>query len=703
MPDIIGIPNAILMNATGAPANVNVKTLESENRTITDVDQVFSIADTLINDWKRGILNSATITAKVNGQRPYNTKRMKDALMGWKTNLSTGFLATECARVQPRFYMPIKTAKYLTAASLPAGWPDGDQKTQFFRQTVTETVRGWPKFNFYIRGLAREVVLFGFAFNWWADEYDWRPTLLRMDKGFIPKGTEVMDLEPTFFCAKYDYKPNELIQLLKDQEKAGRTEWQKDAVVAAVNAATPPPVDPAYPNARSYEELTRQATWGYWYTKGYKVVRTYHLFARETTGKVSHYVVGYDTNAANPKSRLLYENLDQFDSMQDVVNTMVFDYGDGTIHGCWGAGQILYDLSNQVEKIRNDSIDNMKLSNKIKAEVPDAKNVNDVKLAVTETMMVVSGAKMAGNTAAIPISIEGYERLDQRLTQLAQEKIGAYVPPIPLQPSDIKAAQVNAAMMKEQEQKEALLENWLIQFAQVMATITKRLCRPDSPDPDAQKLQEKLSKKLTSEEIGLLANQFPVQSVTDFTEYMASKRAAFAATCINNQLFRQSVVARVMAGGVGDQQFVDEICVPEGDQSDQLEAQRQQLMENAAMALGQPVPILPKDNDWVHMQTMQPGMMQALQGGHLDIAQISLKHYAGHYQQGVNKKIIPDEQINATKSWIAQYEKGIGAMQQKQQLAQQHQQADQVIGQAQAQGMAPGGAPAPEAPQGMPQ
>ena len=57
------VPNAILQNATGAPANVDKDTLEPENRTITDVDQIFQVSDTLINDWKKGILNAATITS----------------------------------------------------------------------------------------------------------------------------------------------------------------------------------------------------------------------------------------------------------------------------------------------------------------------------------------------------------------------------------------------------------------------------------------------------------------------------------------------------------------------------------------------------------------------------------------------------------------------------------------------------------------
>jgi hypothetical protein len=697
MADSQGFPNYVLQDATGNTPKVSAN-LEPENRTISDVNQAFSVCETLVNDWKKGILHSARITAKLNGERPYNQAALKAAQKGWKTNISTGFLATECAKVTPRLFMPIKTAKYLTASQLPANYPDGMVKTQHFRQTITDTVRSWEKFNFYIRGIAREVGTFGFGFNWWPDEYDWRPTLLRMDRGFVPQGTEVLE-EPYFFMAKYDYKPSELLDLVKANVDAGRDEWNKDNVVQAINAATPPPVDATYPQARSYEELIRQSTWGYSYTKGAKVIRTFHLFAKETNGKVSHYILVADSGAVssnaagNPavQSKLIYEKLDKFDSMNDAVNTMTFEYGDGTVHGSWGVGQILYDLAAQVEKIRCDSMDNMRLTNKIKANVTDAKNVNDVKLVVNDQMVIISGAQFAGNTAGMTSDVEGYEQLDAKLTALAQQKIGAFVPPIPLQPSDIKAAQINAAMSKEKELQEAMLENWLIQWAMVMKTIQKRLCNPESPDPVAIKTRETLLKKLTEDEIKMLTEGFPVMSVMDFTEYKAQQRAAFAASVVNNPLFRQSQVARTMAEGAGDERFVESIIVPEGDQYDQIAAARQQQLENAAMGIGQQVPVLPSDNDWVHMQTLKPDMNKMLMGQNLnvDLATILLKHYAAHYEQGVAKKGIPDASINEEKSFIASAEKVIAAHQEKQQIGQQ----------PQAGAMPP--PEAPVAPQGM--
>jgi hypothetical protein len=676
--------SSVLSEDTGSSPEVT-PTLEVTNRTINSVDQAFSVCETLVNDWKEGISKSARITRKLNGERPYNQKKLEQAGKGWKTNISTGFLATECSKVLPRFYMPIKTAKYLTAAELPPNWPEGTAKTQHFRQVITDTVRAWPKLNFYIRGLAREVGIFGFAFNCFFDEYEWRPTLLRMDRGFVPQGTEILE-EPTFFMAKYDYKPAELLDLLKASVIEGRTEWKQDNVVAALNAALPPNVDSSQQDSRSYEELIRQSTWGHSYTKGAKVVRTWHLFAKEATGTVSHYVILAE-NPGSGKSerpdgdaRCLYENLDQFASMDDAVNTMVFDYGDGTVHGSWGAGQILYDLAVQVEKVRCDSIDNIRLTNKAKIQVPDAKNVNDVKMLVNDQFVIVSSGTFAGNSAGLTSDVEGYELLDQKLTMLAQQKIGAFVPPIPVQPSDIKAAQINAAMSKERELQEALLENWLIQFAQVIKTITKRLCNPGSPDPIAQETIAKLLEKLTPEEIMLMTNQFPVKSVIDFTEFKAQQRGTFASTVMNNPLFRQSVVARIMAEGAGDETFVSAITIPEGDESDQLAAQSKQTMENTTLFAGKPLPVLPTDNDWVHMQTLEPELGTVLSNPEFDPAKatIALQHYAGHWSQGVNKKTLPKESINEKKQWIATAEKVIGARQEQMAIQQQAQQAQQA-------------------------
>lgn len=642
--------------------------LEAE-RVITSASQAFDICERLVQDWDKGVANSAQITAKLNGDRPYNSRTLKNQGKAWKTNISTGFLSTECGKIPPRFYMPVTQAKYLTASQLPISWPNGIEKTQYFRTQVTEAIRSWKKWNFFIRGLAREVGIFGVGYAAYFDQYEWRPSLIRMDKGFVPSGTEIMDEDIAFFCVKWDYKPGELLSLLKKNKDAGLEEWNEKAVVKAVNDSAPVPTDSSGSEQRSYEELIRQSTQSYSYAKGSKLVQTYHLFAREYDGKISHYILLRDSKGENKE--LLFEKEDAYETMERVCVPHVFDYGDGTIQGSWGGGQILYDMSVQVEKIRNDSIDNLRNQNKLKIQVADAKDANAVKLTVNDTMMIVSGGTYNGAAAALPQNVDAYMSLDVQMTRLAQEKIGAYVPPIPLSPSDIKAAQVNAAMQKEQELQQALLDNWLMQVAQLINTITVRLTDPDSPDETAKKLRVKLREVLTDEEILILVTQPTIQTITDFTPFAAQQRAAFAASKVGNPLYNQRALELVQAEAAGGMHFAENVLLPEGDQSQVLLAQSQQTLENSAMMQGMAVPVLPQDNDWVHGQVVEAGIPNLIQGGKLNVAQLALQHFAAHYAQGVAKKTWPADQINPSKKKIADYEKALNQALEQQALAQQ--------------------------------
>jgi len=75
-----------------------------------------------------------------------------------------------------------------------------------------------------------------------------------------------------------------------------------------------------------------------------------------------------------------------------------------------------------------------------------------------------------------------------------------------------------------------------------------------------------------------------------------------------------------------------------------------------------------------------PSAMDAvIKAGKVNVAQAMLKHYAAHYQSAVALKMIPTEQINQKKSFIATYEKSIEALQQQQAQAAQTQAQQQAM------------------------
>ena len=674
----------------GASPEVSDKSLESDQRIIPDVDTAMSICDSIVWASQKLIFNASRITAKINGERPYSKQQLKSKGKGYKRNCSTRFLQQMCAKVTPRFYMPVKQASTLTAAKLPDGWTDGPVKSEKFRKRITETVRAWPKWDYFLEGLAREVTQFGFGFASWFDEYEWRPHLLRMDKGFVPQGTELMDEDIQFFVVKWQYHPDQLLKLLKANVDAGRSEWKKKACVEAINKSAPPPVGPTFAKWRDYEDLIRQSVWSIAYYKAMRLIDTYHLFAKEPSGTVSHYVVWKDGTKTGDDDeasdlRLLYKVEDEFNSINDICVPVPFGYGDGTLQGSWGVGQLLFDMANQVEIARNEAMDAQSNSGRLKLVVNEGKNINDVNLTVSDDMMTVCGAQLASPGAATPTNPTGFKTLDDEFTMWAMQLVGNYVPPIAIQPSDTKASAINAATQEEKEVQNNNLQNFLKHIAFIIATTTKRLCNPDSPDEVSQEVIRALlnDDQLTEEEIDLLINQPSVQTVMEFTPAAASARAQFAASRLANPqtapLYDPRKLEEIQAAAIPyGKNLIEYALVPAADGSQDATGVYEQTIENSTLDTGQAVPILAHQKHWAHYNTLKPHVDKGLQAPNANTQAlgVALNHMGGHYQAAVSTKTMPPDQVNPEKSWLAQAQK---TLEERIQRAQAMQMAKQAV------------------------
>lgn len=661
--------------ALGNSPKVSEKTLEPENRVITSTDQALAVISNLEWDAQKLVKNAAKITSLKQGRRPYDIKRLEKQGKGYKTNISSGTYSTTLRRVAPRLYMPLLNASTLTASELPAGTPNAELMTAHYRDVITRAIRSWPRWNVFLRLIAQEIVDYGFAFSAFTDKYEWRPHLCRMDRGFVPAGTEIMDLEPAFFELKWDYQPSQLVTIVKAAEDAEIEGWHKDNVAYAVQTSAPATAPTREPTGwRKWEEMVREQIWNYATSKNFRVIEATHLFALETSGKVSHYIL-------NPKAeddkQLLYEKHDAYESMADVVMPIIFNSTDGTVHGSWGAGHLLYDLGGLQEKIFCDMVDNLRNANKQRLQVNDPKDINDVKQVVNDTEVIVSGAQFANNQGGVQQNVDAYIKLRAILQETMDSKVGAYVPPIPT--TDVTATQVQASVAMEKEVSDDSIEHFLSQVAYVILAMSRRLTDKDSPDPKAKAVIKELQQKIPDEWITYFRSQPAVRSVTEFTPMAAESRGQFAAKFLGNQLFKQVEMARLIAEGVpgGGSRLASSVVIEDGDQTQQTLAARQQLLESSTMLTGVDVPVAVTDNHWVHMQTGKQPLISVINGAMqnpnmLKIAQIGLKHYTAHWTAGVAQKTLPNAAINAEKSFIAEAQKTIEATQQK--LAQQQQQ-----------------------------
>jgi len=650
----------------------NLTPTEETKFAINSPSQALSVAWRMREDWKNGIKNQAAITAQLNGQRPRDPSVLDNLGRNWLPNISTGVLRIEAGKVPARLWQPINTATYLTAAKLPGNWPQGLKKTMVFRRKVTETIRSWRKWPWFMRQLAREVGFFGHGYSVWFDEYDWVPTFVRQDRGFAPMGWEILEDEMPLFMVQYDYQPYELLKLVKEQEAAGMNAWNKEAVAAAINSSGPKPRDSSPANLRSYEEMVRQSSIGWTYENGYNLIETFHVFSTDADGSVSHQIIlvrdlnnfgatrSSGSNAVGSDYKFMFERRNQFPKMSDVVSPMLFDPDDGTIQGSWGAGQMLFDLSIEAEKTINDWMSSLKQAAKLKIQAGVGKSPDEVRLDVDDAMMVVTNGTYAGNTAAVTTDPKPFQALFEALGQLARERIGSYIPPIPLQPTDIKAAQINAKAEEQEEVKEQIFQTWLWQFACLIENIVKRLLRKDSPDEVGKKLRTDLLLIMNDEELEILIDQPQIETIFDFTLVALGKRALFAAQKSGNPFYNQKVLEQIQATAAGGDAFAESILVPGDDATVEAGARRFQQMETATMeGTGKAINVLPIDLDWYHMLELRPQLTQRLEEGNFEISAILLAHYRTHYIGAVSKQAMPKDRINAEKSFIAKVSKTI--------------------------------------------
>lgn len=637
-------------------------------RVITSTEQAVEVIGSMEYDARKLIARAARISAKLTGEPPYKAGTLRSQAKAWMSNFPVRFLDTVVSRIVPRLYMRLKAVPTLTMAKLPEDFPDAANKTEIARRIVTESIRGWKKWNFFIQGLFREPVIYGYGFAAWFDKTDWRPHVIRMDRGFVPFGTEVGIEDIAHFSVRWDYQPHELIDFIRDPAAAEEAGWIPEAVVRSVSKAAPPPAGNTWDELRMFDDIIRQSAAQLSWRKGVNLVQARHLFSREVSGKVSHRIIDIVSGEA------LYVHEDRFDSMSQVVCPYAFEYGDGTLQGSYGVGQRLYDLAVQYEKAFNKMIDAARAKARLTIMVPDPANLNQVRLTVTDEATFVTGREVTINSSANTQGSEEWQTLMNALRQGAEEIVGAYMPPMTSQ-KDVSAAAVNVATLRSDEIYYAVLDNLLSQFACMIQEMTRRLLSTETDDPVALECQRQLAKHLSPQEIAAFATAPAAYVAVDIANQDEEDASIinFLNSKIGDPQFNQRALKKLQSGRAVGQEITEQILLPEEDPTVLAEQSRGQMLENMALASGTQVPVSTRDNDEIHIKVLQPVMEQWLADGNVPVAELALVHMAAHYESGVQKMQIQEPDINGMKGYLADYEKRLNELKQAAQAAAQPQ------------------------------
>jgi hypothetical protein len=576
--------------------DLDPKTLEAGQRAIVTASQAWELAKGLREENRDRNTKNGRIMAKYNSEQPHSQAKLESGGQGWQANFSTKPLATLIDKVAPRFTKTVHSAKYLTGSAAPEDAIKSTEKTEAFRREVTKTIRGWKGWKQFLADLAQENALFGYAFAAWTDEYSWRPTFYRQDQAWVPQGTKQTADSFQLFVAEDPLMIHEVFELVRERDAAQTAGWDIENTVKAINEAAPASLGTSSDSNdyRKYEDLIRDTSIFHSYSKGAKVVQLLHVFVVEHTGLVSHFIL----NGRNGDQLFFRE--DRFDNMSEVVAPFSFQQASGTLHGSKGIGREVYNIAGVLDRARNEVVNRLHLSGK-QLYLADEKQVNRFRMSVVGGAVIVPD-NYQPQQMRLDGNVEPFLALDNYLERLLDQIAGG-VTPKEFQGERVTKAAIELYASREEEKRDIIIERFLLQVGDMVTTMQKRLCDPRTTDDEAKKLQARLLQIMTPEELDYLRLQPALESVDDFTQNEAQMVVAFADSERGNPLFdQQKLTFRKTAAMFGDD-FARDVIIDAEDQTVVAEATRVQMLENLALSTARPVPVSPRDNHRVHIDT----------------------------------------------------------------------------------------------------
>lgn len=618
-----------------------------QQKSIKDKCQAKSVVETVVAAGRNRAIVNARILAKVNAERPYDSRKLESEGLGWKQNFTTKPLPMMIEKVAPRFVQAVEGLKYFTNSKLSDKWENSTEKSEKFQEVTTKTIRSRKGWKTLIEDIAFNNALFGSCVAGCLDEFTWFPQRFMFDEAFLADGTKQDSQYCQVAVLKETLLPHELFARIKDRESAGDVGYLIEKSIEQINLASPAQLRAALTAGNStdvwYQNALRELTVGSSYMAGASVITVYHLLAREVEGKVSHYQL------AGPALEMIFSKDDRFKSMESCMTFFSYQKGNGTMAGSKGIGRDIYELAGMIDRTRNEIVDRAILSGKTIFQ-GDIRRIHTFKMQVIGAACIIPSG-WTPIESKIDGAIEPFLRLDAYFSMIVDQLIGnVSAPNMAAQGGEAmrSPAAWNLMASREEEQRDIKITRFLEQFTNLIQMMQSRIYDTDTVDKDAKAAREELLKIMTKEELKELVEQPVAGSVRDLTPLQRQLIVAAASEKRGNPLYNQRALEVEATTAQVSADFAKKVLLPEEDPTEKAEQSRLQQFELALLQTGQPVPVSPRDNDMIHLQILMPVAEQVagaiLQGqATTEIFEVMVAHITEHFNRAQAKGVSKDQ------------------------------------------------------------
>jgi len=262
----------------------------------------------------------AKVQSQVDGDPPFSSDQDRLLGLGGRTNANWGYASQSQQDIERPYNDVFDSIDVFGTTPLRAGFADELTRQQWapiIAEEISRMIRNWPKFTYNRLLCVHLFTMFGVAFTYREDKFDWRFKVTSLQWLKVPRRTEATIEDQDFFCARVYMSPVELQKKIKDPVAAELAGWNVEAVKSAIEeTAQPTAIDTS--NPETLQETVKDQD--YFSGAGAITVDLVHGWVREMDGSISHVIGRYDG-----EGDFLYKCEGMYGSMSEFVTA----YTDG--------------------------------------------------------------------------------------------------------------------------------------------------------------------------------------------------------------------------------------------------------------------------------------------------------------------------------------------------------------------------------------
>jgi hypothetical protein len=285
----------------------------------------------------------AKVQGMVDGNQPYDPVKLKSMGQGWRTNLNFMEAYSNIQAVKTPYFALIGSVPTYAEIRTKEGGPNQNLYSSIITRQFTRLIKGWCDFSFQMQKAQQELVKFGVGPVLLPDMYNWRFQALRHRDLLVPEHGSATPSEWAYFAIRTEMQAMDLWfrAMPENADYSEEVGWNIDQTRQAVMLASKDIFGGRLTwDGRNWEQWQEAFKNNdiYMTLVASEALMVYHLFIKEYSGKLSHYILA--ENALLPD--FLFKKVNRYDTTEQVLTIFRNDVGNGDYHSIRGLGRLQY-------------------------------------------------------------------------------------------------------------------------------------------------------------------------------------------------------------------------------------------------------------------------------------------------------------------------------------------------------------------------